>query len=248
MDEPPERYEDFTPRAVSSLAQGESVDLEPTLTSPQAGPEEPEKPIGPLQNIHKVISETEDIIRGQLNITIDQRRFMRLVSYMIDALQKLVADHYKPHLDKINSFLVRNDKLQERWIACYCKILPTYGDYTTVLEDSPNLINVQDIPKAMKESSLKSLAEEVTSGLYASAMQVRAMRARNEEMNNYLDMFREVCEEKYLPYDKWLELCRLHLDNLEFLQAECFKDLSNIDFNDLDASGSSSATLNADSH
>lgn len=237
MEDPPESFEEFTPRAVSSLAQGENENIEPTLTALQTGPEEPEKPIGPAQNIDRVISETEDIVSRQLNITIDQRRFTRLLHYKIEALQNLITEHLQPHLDKINTFLVRNHELQERWMRCYLKVLPSYGDYAAVLEYSSNLVDVQGIPRPVRESSLKSLAEEVTSGLYASAQQVRVMRVNiNEEIYNSLDKCREVCEEKYLPYKQWLELCKLQLDRLDQIQTACFQDVSNIDFNGLGGS------------
>lgn len=200
----------------------------PTLSSSHSR-EEPPPPIGPKLNQKTILLESLDIISENLKKINEQKHYLASLGYMMHSLQRLL-DSGREHEERLNAFLVNDDKLQTQWFLAYHKLLPPYSDYLLVLKNVPDVVSVNQIDRPIKESVLRELAEDVEHGMYAGGLQVKAQRQMDLKLNSKMDLLREFTHKEAFPFYSWLSMIARELGHEETLENKFFEISSFVDF------------------
>lgn len=200
----------------------------------QSDSQQPTRPIGPMQDAEKIISETKDVISNLFQVLLKQRRFLLVSAYQISSLQSIVLDHYSPLVSKIDTFLTYSNSFQNEWFFQYYYLLSPYADYALALEDSADKVEVNEIPGSVPESILKHLAENVINNMFAGGLQVKVQRSLNMDVSQKMDMRREAFQSEYLPLKLWMDLFEIQSENAKRVEGTCFELLSSVDLLDVD--------------
>lgn len=200
----------------------------------QTDNEKPERPIGPMQNADKIISETKDVISNLLQLLLKQRRSLLVSAYQILSLQSIVEDHHSPHVSKIDTFLTHSNSFQTEWFFRYYNFLPGYVDYATALKDSAAKLVIDEVPDAVQESDLKYLAENAIKNMFAGAHLVKAQRSLNTDVSLWMDTRNQTFPLESLPWTQWMYLFEMQSQNARRVEMTCFDLLSSVDLLDVD--------------
>lgn len=200
----------------------------------QADNEKPARPIGPMQNADKIISETKDVISNLFQLLLKQQRFLLVSAYQISSLQSIVEDHHSPHVSKIDTFLTHSNSFQTEWFFRYYNFLPGYVDYATALKDSAATLVIDEVPDAVQESDLKYLAENAVNNMFAGALLVKAQRSLNKEVSLWMDTRNQKFPPESLPWTQWMCLFEMQSQNAKRVERTCFDLLSSVDLLDVD--------------
>lgn len=195
----------------------------------QADNEKPERPIGPMQNADKIISETKDVIGNLFQLLLKQRRFLLVSAYQISSLQSIVEDHHGPHVGKIDTFLTHSNSFQTEWFFRYYNFLPGYVDYATALKDSAATHVIDEVPDAVQESDLKYLAENAIKNMFAGALLVKAQRSLNTDVSLWMDTRNQKFPLESLAWTQWMCLFEMQSQNAKRVERTCFDLLSSVD-------------------
>lgn len=242
---------DFNPIANSTMntstPQRQKPDLISDAPQPEKDSEPPpfsvcfadpldgdERPIGPMQNYDKIVSETQDLTENLLHLMLKQRRFLLVCAYQISSLNSILEEHYHPLLKKMDTFLTNCDRFQTEWFFQYYRMLPTYAEYSLVLEDSQEKVEVDEIPNLVKESTLKVLAEDVVNNMFAGGLQVKFQRSLNVDMSLKMEYREEAFGMEDLPLQLWMDLFDTQSENANKIGEYCFELLSIIDLLNFD--------------
>lgn len=231
--------EDGEPPTETPVEEDKVEEAPPETLAPPPPPKEtpeqkpPSKPIGPMPDTKKIIQESLEVISG-VSTQLDKRKlFLASSAFLVYQLRGHLED-YREHINRVNSFLVTNHKLQEKWYRKYLQILPSYGDYDLVLSDSPEKISVEGLPLPIAEKKMKELVTDVVLSLYGGGQLVKTQRVMGTVVNQKMDEKREMTRDDYFHFDRWMSMLTGEVDNVNNILSSCFDVSSSIEFLNLD--------------
>lgn len=181
------------------------------------------------QHLDKIIEDTMDIIEYSQKQCNDQKLATQKLFFMLTCIQDSLQ-LYGCHTEKLNAFLVNDDQLQTRWFCQTKNGLKGFGDYTLVLKDDPEKVQVDGLPVAVPENELKKLTEQVVNNFFAGGAAVQAHRTICKNVNDKLDERMAVVEEHLEPFDSWFVLLNKAADNQDVIRDMLFKVAANVSF------------------
>lgn len=235
---PPPGTEETPPAAEDNPAEkkvGINDDPEVFIMNPESTEVTPVKRSIPCpppmdqQVLDKIIADTESIVTDEQKQCDEQKMAIQKMAFMLTLIQESLGV-YENQVNKINSFLVNNERLQATWFCKYRKGLSCFNEYPLALKDSPEKIQVDELPFPVKETDLKKLAEDSVNNLYAGGTVVRATRVICGHVNDKIDLRREFVGEECSQFDSWFKLMNRANDNQDSLLEMLFKVKANCNF------------------
>ncbi|KAG8251951.1 hypothetical protein J6590_069125 [Homalodisca vitripennis] len=226
-ENPPEG--DQPPEDAGEPAQEGGEPAKDEEVPPSATGEAPPAPIGPMQDLDKIITETQDIVLQHQTHINEQKKTLTTMMFILSRISSSLIS-YKEHYDQMFAFLYHNDVKQTEWFRRYFKELPVYGDYMDVFPEAPEAMQFEDVPHPLAKSTVETLCQDVVNNMYGGGMIVKTQRTLGKDIHKRMDLKRKTMEEQMAAMEPWLLLFTTELKNEDRMNDKVFEIASLVEF------------------
>uniref|UniRef100_A0A1B6KWB2 Uncharacterized protein n=1 Tax=Graphocephala atropunctata TaxID=36148 RepID=A0A1B6KWB2_9HEMI len=221
--------EENTEQPGEGAAEGEQPAEEANIEPPPAAGEAPPAPIGPMQDLDKIITETKDIVvEHQAHIN-EQKKTLATMTFMLNRITSSLVT-YKEHYDNLFSFLYHHEIKQSEWFRRYWRELPVYGDYAEVFPEAPEAMELDGVDHPLAKSTVQQLYQDVVNNIYAGGIIVKAQKGLGKDIHNRMEMKRKAAEEQLVSMEPWLQVFSTELKNEDRMNDQVFEIASLVEF------------------